>query len=185
MKLPRGQLVRRRVVNDLGTPLENALAMELTGYARLEPQETLLLDADGVGVLVFRDGIPTVAYHTGTDSGGADALSDIAVAGPYRLGLYELDADILQDVPTATGLQVSPGLPAERLTGDSQLVERTREAAPDDRTREEETGSLDAVESFLEDEETITTIQERARDEAKSRADDWGFDVHAPDEADR
>lgn len=61
MKLPRGRLQRRRVVSDVATPLANALDAELTGYARLESQDALLLSADGVGVLTFEAGIPVVA----------------------------------------------------------------------------------------------------------------------------
>lgn len=53
MKLPRGRLVRRRVVTSPATALEGALDVGLTGYARLASQDVLLLDSDGVGVLTF------------------------------------------------------------------------------------------------------------------------------------
>ena len=178
MRLPQGRLVRRRVVSDPGTALSNALETELTGYARLESQDALLLDADGVGVLTFEDGIPVVAYHTGTDSGGQDALADIAVAGPYRLELYELAADVLADVHATRELRVPPETPAERLASDPTLAERTREAAPDGRcdgaTRKTD-DEPSAVEAFLDDEEKIATIQERARAEAEERAAEWDF----------
>lgn len=55
MRLPQGSLVRERVVTDVGTVLSTALDERLTGYARLESQDALLLDADGVGVLTFAD----------------------------------------------------------------------------------------------------------------------------------
>ena len=177
MKLPRGRLVRQRVVTDLTTPLENALESRLTGYARLESQDALLLDADGLGVLTFSDGVPTVAYHTGTDNGGAAALSDIAVSGPHRVELYELDADVLADVHEAEDLLVAPGLPADRLAGDPELAERTRDRAPTDSPDDAPTDESGVVTEFLDDEETIEAIRDRAREEAVSRADEWGFDV--------
>jgi hypothetical protein len=178
MKLPQGRLVRQRVVSDPGTALSNALETNLTGYARLESQDALLLDADGVGVLTFEDGVPVVAYHTGTDSGGEDALTDIAVAGPYRLELYELTADVLADVHATPAFRVPPETPAERLAGDPTLAERTREAAPDGRC-DGATAKTDdepnAVEAFLDDEEKIAAIKERARAEAEERAAEWDF----------
>ena len=176
MKLPQGRLVRERVVADVGTVLTTALDERLTGYARLESQDVLLLDADGVGVLTFESGIPTVSYHTGTDNGGADALADIAVAGPYRLELYELDSETLSEVHETESLRLSPELPAERLAGDPKLAERTLSAAPNERqTTESMTNETGAVEAFLDDEETIASIQERAREQAQQRADEWGL----------
>ncbi|WP_340099963.1 hypothetical protein [Salinibaculum salinum] len=177
MKLPRGQLVRQRVVSDVGTVLSTALENALTGYARLESQDALLLDADGTGVLTFEKGIPVVAYHTSTDSAGADALADIAVAGPYRLELYELDSEALTEIHTNEQLQLSPELPAERLAGDPELAERTLAVIPDEHAVErEEPGTGDsAVEAFLDDEAKIASIQERARDQARERAKEWGF----------
>ena len=172
MKLPQGRLVRQRVVADPGTPLANALDAELTGYARLESQDALLLDAEGVGVLTFERGVPVVAYHTGTDAAGSAALADIAVAGPYRLELYELDAEVLEDVHAAEELRVPPDGPANRLAGDPTLAERTRKAAPDWRAADaaEDAG---AVVAFLEDEAKIERIRERAREEAEQRAAEW------------
>jgi len=177
MKLPRGQLVRQRVVADVGTVLATALESALTGYARLESQDALLLDGDGVGVLTFESGVPSGAYHTGTDSAGADALADIAVAGPYRLELYELDADALAPVHDNDHLQLPPDLPAKRLASNPDLAERTLAATPDERRaeHEESTDGGGAVEAFLDDEETIASIQERARDQARERAREWGF----------
>jgi hypothetical protein len=177
MKLPQGRLVRERVVTDLGTVLSTALDAGLTGYARLEAQDALLLDAEGVGVLTFDGGVPTVAYHTGTEDGGASALADIAVAGPYRLELYELDADALETVHSTDSLRISPDLPAERLAGDHDLAERTLAAAPDYRGTDgtNEADPAGAVEAFLDDEERIASIQSRARDQAEERAEEWNF----------
>lgn len=177
MKLPRGRLVRRRVVDDPGTALESALEAGLTGYARLESQDALLLDADGVGVLTFESGVPVAAYHTGTDNAGPDALADIAVAGPYRLGLYELDADGLEAVHEAEAFHVDPGMPAERLAGDAALASRTREEAPEERIADEEprADGSNPVEAFLDDEARIEEIRERAREEARQRAEEWGL----------
>jgi hypothetical protein len=175
MKLPSGRLVRERVVTDLGTVLATALDDELTGYALLESQDALLLDADGVGVVIFTDGIPRVAYHTGTDSGGEDALADVAVAGPYRLELYELDAAALADIHDTDAWTVPPGLPAEQLTGDPTLADRTRTVAGVDQQAADGDAEASAVESFLDDEETIADIQQRAREQATERAEEWGF----------
>jgi hypothetical protein len=177
MKLPRGQLRRSRVVADIGTPLATVLDGGLTGYARLESHDTLLLDADGAGVLTFEAGVPVVAYHTGTDRGGVDALADIAVAGPYRIDLYELDREALAEAHDTDDFLVPPGLPAEQLAGDDALAERTREAAPDGRTDPDAERGLDAVETFLEDTEQVDAIRERARAEAETRAQEWGFDI--------
>ena len=177
MKLPRGRLQRRRVVSDVATPLANALDTALTGYARLESQDALLLSADGVGVLTFEEGIPVVAYHTGTDTGGPAALADIAVSGPYRIELFELDAETLADVHAAEELTVPPGMPARRLAGDPALADRTRERSPAAaRAREADATTTDApgaVEAFLADEAKIEAIQQRAREEAERRAVEW------------
>ncbi len=176
MKLPSGRLVRERVVTDLTTVLATALDSGLTGYALLESQDALLLDADGVGVLTFADGVPAVAYHTGTDSAGEEALADIAVAGPYRLELYELDDAALAEVHDTDPMTIPPELPAEQLAGDPQLAERTLEAAAtEQRDESDETTGDSAVEAFLDDEETIAEIQQRAREQAQERAEEWGF----------
>ncbi|WP_267161490.1 hypothetical protein [Halovenus salina] len=174
MNVPQGRLRRHRVVTDLTTPLEHALDDELTGYARLEPQDTLLLDSDGAGVVTFEEGVPRVAYHTGTEASGADALTDIAVAGPCRVELYEVEIDALAEVHETTELAVEPGAPAEQLAGDPDLARRTRECAPTDQAVDPD---HDAVSAFLDDEERIAEIKEAARAEAESRASDWGFDI--------
>lgn len=179
MKLPRGNLVRKRVVAELGTPLSNALDAGVTGYARLETQDALLLEGDGVGVLVFEDGVPTAAYHTGTDRGGQPALADMAVAGPYRVELYELDPGTVEPVANAPALSVPPGTPAERLAGDRELAERTRSVAPTGADQSDESDTAHdsgAVEAFLDDEERIAAIRREAREEAEQRAAEWGFD---------
>lgn len=178
MKLPRGRLVRQRVVTDAGTPLTTALETGFTGYARLESQDSLLLDGDGIGIITFDDGVPTAAYHTGTDSTGAEAIADIAVAGPYRIGLYELDAARLDDVHQTPALTIPAGMPADRLAADTGLVERTREAAPADRLPgEQPTGETtpDGLESFLDDEQRIESIKQRAHEEAVQRAEEWNL----------
>jgi hypothetical protein len=178
MKLPHGRLLRSRVVSDPGTVLSSALDAELTGYARLQPQDALLLDADGVGVLTFKQGIPAAAYHTASDSSGSDAISAIAVSGPFRVELYELDGDVLAELHETDSFTVPPGLPAEQLAGDPPLVERTREAAPDGRVEaSSESSQSEVVESFLDDETAVEAVQDRAREEAIERADSWGFDV--------
>jgi len=177
MEIPRGQLLRRRVLDDPGTVLANALDRELTGYARLKPQETLLLDADGVGVLVFEDGVPVAAYQTGTDAGGADAVDDLAAGGPYRLELYRLEAQVLDRITDDDALLVPPGLPAERLGKDPTLVEQTRERAPEERIVSEDGATTDPVTAFLDDEQQIETLRKRARDEAVARATEWDLPV--------
>ncbi|NHN57675.1 MULTISPECIES: hypothetical protein [Halorussus] len=177
-------MLRSRVESDPAVPLAAALDRELTGYAVLEPQDALLLDADGAGLVAFEDGVPRFAYHTGTDRGGPEALADLAAPGPYDVALRRLPDDALarHDRPD---LRVPPGLAAERLAGDPDLAERTRAAVPDDSRGDDRGGavdetpggeSLDAVEAFLEDEEKIEAIRDRAREEARERAAEWGLD---------
>lgn len=177
MNLPRGTLRRRRVVTDLGTPLGRALETELTGYVRLRSQDELLLDGEGTGVLTFTDGIPMLAYHTGADRGGADALRDIAVAGPYRVTLYALDEASLAAAHEEAALRVDPGAPANHLAGDSELAERTRKRAAAVGLAQESSTDSDPVTAFLEDEDRIADVQSAARREAERRATDWGFDI--------
>lgn len=181
MKLPRGRLQRRRVVSDLATPLANALDRGLTGYCRMESQDALLLSAEGVGVLTFEAGVPVVAYHTGTDAGGPEALADIAVSGPYRIELFELEGEALAAVHDAEDLRVPPAMPARRLAGDQTLADRTRRRAAASGLDRADTGEAGddgpgAVEAFLADEEKIAAIQERARAEAERRAAEWGLE---------
>jgi len=187
MNLPGGDLVRSRVVETPGTALEAALDCRLTGYAVLEPQETLLLVGDARGVIVFQDGVPNLAYHTGTDRGGPPALADLAARGPYRLDLVALSVPAMRALQDTPALRVPPGMPAERLAGDADLAARTRQLAPSDRTRMHEetddaTEQASAVEAFLDDEETIAAIREQARAQARDRAADWGLDDLCPDD---
>ena len=182
MRLPRGQLVRSRVVEDATTALATALDRELTGYALLEPQDALLLDGDP-GVLTFEDGVPVLAYHAGTDRGGPEALADLAHPGPLKVELYRLSPDDLQPAHEIEQLQVPPGMPAEQLGSDSRLADRTRRDAPTRRFDGSET--TNPVTAFLEDEEKIAAIREQAREEARQRADEWGLtDALEPDEPD-
>lgn len=190
MNLPDGRLLKSRVVSDPRYPLVEALDRALTGYAVLEPQETLLLEAEGRGVLTFREGVPDLAYYTGTDRGGPAALGDLAMPGPYHVELYDFPDGAFGALGEAASLRVPPGMPAERLAGDPALAASTRRAAPDARVDStSETGSSDtghgenqaaddrsAVEAFLDDEEKIEAIREQARREAEARAEEWGFD---------
>lgn len=177
MKIPRGTLVRSRVVGDPGVALAAALDRELTGYAVFEPQDALLFDDETCGVVTFEGGVPVLAYDAAADCGGPDALAELAVPGPYRVELYALDAADLEDAHDAAELRVPPGMPADRLAGDAALAERTREVAPDDRLTEGDDASS-PVEAFLEDEEKIAAIREQAREEARARADEWGLTDH-------
>ncbi len=171
MNLPSGRLVHSRVVEDPGAALAVALDRELTGYAVLEPQRALLLDDAGRGVVTLRDGVPTLAAHTGSGRGGPEALADFAEPGPYSVELYATDAS---DLPDATaGRRVPPGMPAERLAGDADLAERTCRAAPDDA---EAADGASAVEAFLDDEAKIERIRREAREEAERRAGEWGLE---------
>jgi hypothetical protein len=176
--LPDGTLIRSRVESDPAAPLATALDRELTGYAVFEPQDALLLDADGAGVVGFEDGVPRFAFHTGTGRGGSNALADLAALGPYDVELRELPAAELPEGDV--DFRVPPGMPADRLAGDPELAERTREAAPAEWQvgveKGGEDGSLDAVEAFLEDKEKIDAIRDRAREEARERAEEWGLD---------
>jgi hypothetical protein len=185
MNLPTGQLVRSRVVDDPAVALAAALDRELTGYCVLAPQDALLLDADGKGVLTFESGVPAVAYHVGTDRGGPAALADLAVPGPYSADLYELDAGALDAVHDTPELSVPPGMAAERLAGDLDLAERTRAAAPADRragAAAKGDQPRSAVEAFLADEEKVEAIREQAREEAQRRAEEWGLDDELVDD---
>ena len=170
--LPRGSLVRSRVAPGTGTVLERALEGRLTGYAVLTPQSALLLGDDDAGVLTFADGVPVVAYHTGSDAVGREALAGFPTAGPCRADCYALGADHLAAVHDTPALRVPPGLPADRLAGDPALAERTRERAPADR-RTGDDGSGDALAAFLADEERVERLREEARAEAERRAAEW------------
>jgi len=187
MNLPEGDLVKSRVVADPRDALADALDRSLTGYAVFEPQETLLLADEGRGVLTFSEGVPVLAYHTGSDRGGPAALADLATPGPYHVDIRAVDAVALAEAHDVTELRVPPGMPAERLAGDPALADSTRRAAPDDRAAPDTDGEADgspetdqrAVEAFLEDEQKITAIKEQARAEAERRAEEW--DLVGPD----
>ncbi len=172
MNLPGGTLLRQRVVSDPATILESVLANDVTGYARLESQDALLLDGDGVGIITFENGIPVVAYHTGTDRGGAAGLADIAVSGPYRLELYETDLAVVEQINESRALRIPPELPADQLAGDPALADRTVEKAKDRKPQTPPVGQ-DSVEAFLQDEETINRIRQHARETAQKRAEEW------------
>lgn len=173
MRLPEGDLVRSRVVSNPGAALSTALDRRLTGYAVFRPQDSLLLGGDRRAVLTFEDGVPVLAYDAASDRGGADALGDLAVPGPYKVELYELPVDALAEAHDTPELRVSPGMPAEELAADSELAERTRSLAPADRDDDETDRT--AVEAFLADEEKIDAIRKQAREEAERRAAEWGF----------
>jgi hypothetical protein len=173
MNVPRGRLVRSRVVDDPAVVLEAALDRSLTGYAVLEPQDALLFDDGARGVVTFEAGVPVLVYDATTDRGGPDALADLARPGPYRIELYELPSEDLDAAHDTPALRVPPTMPAERLVGDAALAERTREAAPESRLDDEPSGS--AVEAFLADEGRIEAIRAQARDEAQRRAAEWGL----------
>lgn len=195
--LPDGTLVRSRVESDPAAPLSAALDRGLTGYALIEPQDALLLDEEGSGVVVFEKGVPRFAYHTGTGRGGPAALADLAVPGPYDVTLRETEETLVDLAVLASAdrsdLRVPPGQVADRLAGDPDLAERTRGVAPptwdapeggggdaDDRSDDDFGGASDAspsaVEEFLEDEEKIDAIRKQAREEARERAEEWGLD---------
>jgi hypothetical protein len=165
-----------RVVADAAAALDLVLDRELTGYAEFTPQDALLLDDGGAGVLAFEDGVPTHVKHSGSGRGGDAALADLAVPGPIRVECY---AGGDPPVPETDQFAVAPGTPAERLAGDARLADRTRAAAPSGHTQGGE--SMDAVEAFLEDDEKIDAIRERAREEASERAEEWGFEEFAED----
>lgn len=176
MKLPRGDLAASRVLEDHSRALRDALEDALTGYLVFEPGSTLLLADDGAGVVTFADGVPTVAYHTGTDRGGADALADLAGPGPVKVERRVVPPAELAPVHEADGhdvLFVAPGEPARVLAGDHALAERTRERAPDDHVERDDRG--DPLAAFLADEDRIAAIKAEARADAERRADEWGF----------
>lgn len=172
MSLPAGQPCFDRVVMAVDRPLREALERDLSGYGVIVPGAGLLGQGTGKGVIWFEDGIPVDARHTGTGRTGGEALADIAETGPYRVRLVEAD----RPAEWTSGESLPPAAPAERLAGDEALAERTREAAGD-RSAEDQTNELDAVEAFLADEDKIEAIQEQAAAEARRRAEEWGFEA--------
>jgi hypothetical protein len=171
-RLPRGELLRSRVVPAPRTLLEDALDRRLTGYAAIVPGDALLLDERGRGLLTFEDGVPVVAYHERTGRGGERALADLERA-PWRVELSACDREGLTDAHAVAEWRVPPGTPAERVAGAPALAERTRRRAPTDRAGDDDLG---AVEAFLEDTERIEQVKAEARAEAERRAEEWGFD---------
>jgi len=130
MNLPDGRLLKSRVVSDPRYPLAGGAGPEPHWLRRPEPQETLLLEGEGRGVVTFRDGVPELTYATGTEQGGPAALGDLAMPGPYHVELYELPAGAFDALDDAAAFRVPPGMPAERLAGDPALAASTRRAAP-------------------------------------------------------
>lgn len=182
MNLPDGHLLLSRVIEAPVDALRSALDRELTGYAILEPQDALLLDSDSAGVIAFDGGIPVAAAHVGTGRGGPPSLADLAIPGPYSVEMRELDRDAIVPVAEDPDLRVPAGMPAERLAGDPDLADRTRELAPADRRRtpdrsvDGDAGSnANAVAAFLDDEGKIRAIREQAREQARQRAEEWGL----------
>ena len=169
--IPDGELLRSRVITELSPALEDALDRRLDGYALLSPRETLLGDADQSGVITFEEGVATLAYHAGTDRGGPPALSDIGPP-PYQFELYALDADALELPHRNETLRVQPGTVAEQIANDDGLADRIRDIAADEDSSKSD---LDTVAAFLEDERAISEIRETAREDARERADEWGF----------
>lgn len=184
LRIPRGNLLRSRVVSDVGTTLSRALERELTGYATLVPQETLLLESEARGVLTFADGVPVLAYNTVTDSGGPDALAELAVPGPYRVELYAVNGGGLETAHEEDALRVAPSAAATELADNQGLADRTRSAAPDERLDDRGEDDTDAVAAFLEDDDRIEAIREQAQAEAQDRAEEWGLGDALDDGAD-
>lgn len=174
LHIPRGDLVRSRVVVDVAAALTAALDRSLTGYAVVEPGGSLLLDGDVRGVLTFEDGVPVLAYCPETDHGGVDALADLAGPGPWAVDLYELPESALCEAhsPDSEMFTVPPGALAEDLAAAPSLADRTREVAPESRL---DGDAESAVEAFLADDDRIAAIQAEARAEAEQRAEEWGL----------
>lgn len=177
--MSHGQLLFSRVVSDLGEVLERALAAGVTGRATIEPQDALLLDASGRGVLAFERGIPVAARHTETGRTGREALAELSIPGPCRVELSATDRPpAIAGSPEA---QIPPWLPAELLAGDEALANRVRSAAAErDAGR---SSDPDALASFLRDRERIRAIQREARREAQQRAREWGLEDALADDA--
>jgi len=179
MKVPRGRLLRSRVVSNPATAFRTVLEDALTGYLVFEPQDTLLLDDGGRGVVTVRQGVPMLVYHTGTDRGGVDGLADLAVPGPYKVDVFELSDQEIERIHDADELRVPAKEPVERLAGDPELADRTQSRArehgllADDGVRPDE--NQDAVVSFLDDDERIAAIKQQAREDAKRQANEWGL----------
>lgn len=177
-QLPRGELLRSRVVPDPGDLFEDALDRRLTGYAAVVPGDALLLDERSHGLLTFREGVPVVAYHERTGRGGEAALADLS-RGPWRVELSACDSGGLAAAHSVDAWRVPPGVPAERVAAAPALADRTRRRAPDDRGGGRD---LAAVEAFLDDAERVEQVRAEARAEAERQAAEWGLDTHLVDE---
>lgn len=166
-----GELLHSRVVADLGAVLEHALEESITGYATVEPQDALLLDAEGLGILALESGVPVAAKHTGTGRIGREALAELSVPGPCRVELYGCTRPVsfAEEPPN----RIPPGLPADRLARDPDLANRTRSAAADRGIGER--ADADALEAFLTDDDRVEAIRREARAEARQRAEEWGL----------
>lgn len=169
MALP-GELVRSRVVDDPSRLLAALLDRSFSGHVTMDPADALLLDGGGRAVLGFREGIPVSASHPDTDGDGDAALEALAGGGPFRVELYACSIDVLRDRGLGGGIE--PTAPAHIVAVDDALARRTAAAAPD---TDPPDPSLDAVESFLADEDAVEALQERAREEATRRAEEWDF----------
>ena len=170
--IPEGRLCRSRTDADVGETLAGVLDRELTGYVVFEPQGSILRGGDERAVLTFEEGVPVLAYHAPSDTGGTDALGALS-GGLFHAESYELPVDALADAHRVDALRVAPTAPADRLADDDALVERTREAAPDDRV--EDSADAGAVAAFLSDPDRIEAIRQEARAEAEERAAEWGL----------
>ncbi|SEK33621.1 hypothetical protein [Haloferax larsenii] len=182
MRIPRGALLRSRVVDDPGDALAEVLDEGLTGYVVFEPQDALLLGESTRGIVTFEEGIPVLAYDTERDEGGRDGLEGFAVTGPHRVAVHAVDADDLAEAHETEAFRVSPGEPSRVLAGDEQLADRTLDAAPE--SRREEGRDQSALEAFLSDQEAIEQIQSEARAEAQARAEEWGLESALADDDD-
>jgi hypothetical protein len=176
MSRPEGQTRFDRVVMSLEAPLWEALETELRGYGEIVPQAGLLGTEAGHCLLWFDAGVPVGATHTGTGRTDSAAIADVAETGPYRVRLVEI-----ADSAAVRSGDLAPTAPAEQVLGDEELARRTREAA--DLEPEADSGAdLDAVEAFLADEAKIEAIQERAAREARTRAEEWGFETNSSED---
>jgi len=172
--IPEGELLRSRVVTSLSAALKDVLDRRLDGYALLSPRDSILGSGEEArGVITFEAGVPTLAYHAGTDRGGPPAVADIGPP-PYQFELYAVDGDELELPHRAETLRVPPGSVAERLAGDPDLAERIR-AVAEDRDSPGSEGDIDALEAFLEDGAAVEEIRRTARENARDRAEEWGF----------
>ena len=94
--IPEGRLCRSRTDADVGETLAGVLDRELTGYVVFEPQGSILRGGDERAVLTFEEGVPVLAYHAPSDTGGTDALGALS-GGLFHAESYELPADALAD----------------------------------------------------------------------------------------